>query len=406
MNQFESIRQRLIREVGFKEEYLEARTLRWAARERMSALGIDDESGYWRYLAGNHDEIDALRDLSLVPETSFFRDQIPFEFLPTWFSQRREADRPIRILSAPCSTGEEPYSIAMSLVAAGASLTAFKIDALDISQSVLHTARRAIYPRSRLRNLPAGFLDRYFTKTGADRQIVPELQHAVTFTKANLTDSDFPRARTPYDCVFCRNLLVYLTDAGRQQVLANITHILAPEGLLVVGHAEASYLGRGGNWISVPPVGAFSFQQRKVPSPAMEKPLPTTAHRTFVRDRHPGVDKVSNFRRSAGRASPTTLDRIEQLADAGRLEEAATLCEDVMKHFEPNGRACYLLGIIRSATGRTAEAHELFEKAVQLDPDNLDFRMHLEASRRDREPAPISNRRPSRTTLRTLRPRS
>ena len=176
-----------------------------------------------------------------VPETWFFRDGTPFEFLrrhaTRWAEHHPEGT--LRVLSAPCASGEEPYSIAMTLVDAGFLPGRFVVDAVDVSEPLLDRARRGLYQESALRNCPETMRRRYFSARERGFLLDEAVRAGVTFERRNLIEPGITLPSPPYDVVFCRNLLIYLHQAARRDLVRLLDGCLAADGVLVVGCAEA-----------------------------------------------------------------------------------------------------------------------------------------------------------------------
>jgi chemotaxis protein methyltransferase CheR len=176
-------------------------------------------------------------------ETFFFRDRAPFDnfrtaILPSLLAARRNS-RHIRIWSAAASTGQEPYSLAMTLRELGDVLDGWRIEiiATDLSGGVLQKAEAGIYSQFEVqRGLPIALLIKYFTKVGDMWQIAPELRAMVKFRKFNLL-SDFS-ALGVFDLIFCRNVLIYFDQATKISVLNRLSRIAAADSYLILGAAE------------------------------------------------------------------------------------------------------------------------------------------------------------------------
>ena len=176
-------------------------------------------------------------------ETFFFRDKIPFEhfrefILPTLLDARGKHQR-IRIWCAAASTGQEPYSLAMILKEMEHRLDGCRVEILatDISTEVLEKAKSGIYSQFEVqRGLPIQLLVKYFTKVGEMWQIAPDIRAMVQFRPFNLLH-DFSRFGT-FDLVMCRNVLIYLDQATKIDILERLSRIIAADGYLVLGAAE------------------------------------------------------------------------------------------------------------------------------------------------------------------------
>jgi chemotaxis protein methyltransferase CheR len=177
-------------------------------------------------------------------ETFFFRDKIPFDhlrdtILPLML-QSRASRRSLRIWSAACSTGQEPYSIAMCLKEKGAALAGWRIEIVgtDLSQEVLEKSKAGIYSQFEVqRGLPIQLLVKYFTQTGELWQISPEIRGMVQHRQLNLLQ-DFSHLGM-FDVIFCRNVLIYFDQDTKISVFERLAKSLEPDGMLMLGAAES-----------------------------------------------------------------------------------------------------------------------------------------------------------------------
>ena len=182
-------------------------------------------------------------DAMMTNESFFFRDGKPFEqfrqvVLPRLL-QARAAQKSFRIWSAACSTGQEPYTLAMILKEEQAKLPGWRIEivATDLSREALDRAREGIYSQFEVqRGLPIQLLVKYFKQNGDRWQIAPELRSQITFRELNLL-SDFTSLGT-FDVVFCRNVLIYFDQATKTVILERVSRMMPPDGILYLGGAE------------------------------------------------------------------------------------------------------------------------------------------------------------------------
>lgn len=191
---------------------------------------------------------DALLDLLVVPESWMFRDPAVFEEALR-FVRARLADRPdarLRILSLPCAGGEEPYSVAMSLMRAGVDPRQCAIDAFDLSHAAIARARSGRYTRNAFRGADLAFRERHFTHADGHWTVNADVRAYVRFAQANLLELDAAALAGRYDLVFCRNLLIYFDEAATRRAAAVLAALLADDGLLLSGYAEAPALCRNG----------------------------------------------------------------------------------------------------------------------------------------------------------------
>jgi chemotaxis protein methyltransferase CheR len=209
--------------------------------KRLRALGLDSYAKYVGMLnAGDGgDERRTAVDLLTTNETYFFREPRHFQFLSEWLRQRDRPGRHWRVWCAAASTGEEPYSIAMTLAdALGPSR--WSVTASDISTRVLETARRGVYPMTRLDALPVDSLKRHCLRgTGPETgnlAVDPRLRAQVQFMQINL-NADLPDIG-PFDVVFLRNVLIYFDAETKRRVVARVADRLVAEGCLLVSLSE------------------------------------------------------------------------------------------------------------------------------------------------------------------------
>jgi chemotaxis protein methyltransferase CheR len=245
------VAQRSAIQLAHGKEYLVESRLAPLAKERGFA-GID---AYVRHLRGRSSEADAalIVDAMTTNETSWFRDGGPFDLLRTHvlpgIVAARGANARVRVWSAACSTGQEPYSIAMIAKDVLPSSATIEILGTDIAESVLVRAREAGYSQLEVRRgLPAALVSRFGTTSQGQWQVAPAVRAMVKFAKHNLLDA--PPAG-PFDIVFLRNVLIYFDDATKRSVLARVRRTLGPGGVLVLGAAETA-VGIDDSWVRAP----------------------------------------------------------------------------------------------------------------------------------------------------------
>lgn len=221
--------------------YLVEDRLRGLLRER----GIANLDDLAQRLHGNRrsELADAVAETLTINETSFFRDRTLFSavsssLLPRLLETRRDKRR-LRIWCAGCSTGQEPYSLAMVLDDMTRQLSGWQVEivATDLSRPVLEFAKAGIYSQFEVqRGLPVAMLLRHFNRHGEGWRISDYLRAKVTFRTQNLLT--IPRDYGPFDLVFCRNVLFYFDAATKRRVVAGLAGVLAPDGLIVLGGGE------------------------------------------------------------------------------------------------------------------------------------------------------------------------
>ncbi len=195
-------------------------------------------------LSGSHEDVERdVVEAMTTNETFFFRDRVPFDnfrkvILPHLL-QARQDSRKIRIWCAACSSGQEPYSLAMLLDEEAHRLAGWSVEILatDLSRSVVNTARQGIYTQFEVqRGLPISQLLRYFRQEGERWRINEHLQSQIRFTEFNLLSDYAPLGR--FNVIFCRNVLIYFDVPTKKEVLDRMAKALAPDGFFIMGAAE------------------------------------------------------------------------------------------------------------------------------------------------------------------------
>jgi chemotaxis protein methyltransferase CheR len=185
-----------------------------------------------------------------VNETYFHREDYQFDALlsavmPKVLADRQRAGRPngpVRILSLPCSTGEEPYSIALRLLEDWPPIHTVDVEihAADIDSDVLARAQRGMYGQRSVQRVPRPTLAAYFTPIAAGRyQLDESIRSAVTFHRVNVCDTEAMRVFTDFDVIFCRNVLIYFDELSSRRAAENLYGALRPGGYLFLGHSES-----------------------------------------------------------------------------------------------------------------------------------------------------------------------
>jgi len=212
-------------------------------REYIEEQGAASGTEILHRLRGSNAEYDALLERLLTQETSFFRYPAFFEALEKKILPARqkkktgEAARTLRIWSAGCSTGEEPYSIAIRLCEALKSVGAWDVEILatDISRRALQHAERGTYSERSLQALPAEYIESYFNPVKHGLQVKPRIRKMISFMQMNLAE---PAYVGKIDCIFCMNVLMYFSKNRRFEILRHFYDALEPGGYFLLGHAE------------------------------------------------------------------------------------------------------------------------------------------------------------------------
>jgi chemotaxis protein methyltransferase CheR len=225
-----------------KRYYVERRV-----QERMKATGSQSFASYFARLRMDAlGEVEQLVNAFTVNETYFYRESHQLRCMTSDLLLDRVArigsGNAIRIWSLPCSTGEEPYSIALWLLENWPPVDQFDIEIIgsDIDTRVLEAARAGVFGKRALMHLPAEVVERYFVPVGDEQwRIVDDIRGSVRFAPVNLIDAAETAAFGRFDIIFCRNVLIYFDDASRRVAAENLYESLLPGGFLCLGHTES-----------------------------------------------------------------------------------------------------------------------------------------------------------------------
>lgn len=376
-----AIEQALERAIGLRAESIGSGAIDRAVALRMGSLGVVTVGDYESLLRASSGELQELVEAVVVPETWFFRDAEAIRALreialQEWGPSIPKA--PLRALSIPCSTGEEPYTIAMTLEEAGIPADRCEIHGVDVSLTSLEKARQGVYSKNSFRGADLAYRDRFFRPTGLGFQILPEIKNRVRLARGNILDPDFWTAQSPFDIIFCRNLLIYFDPLGQQKACAALKRFLKPKGYLFGGAAEAAALLRNG-FQPTPRPRAFRVRENGAtakPEPRRASPRPAPIPPAPALDLAQPPPQPTK-QAEAPKPTAAALEEARRLADQGRLGEAAARCEAAIAAGEEAASAHYLLAVVREAQGRPDQALPLFKKAVYLDPNHYEALMSM-----------------------------
>lgn len=239
---FETIRKLLYDHCGIalndrKQDMVYSRLTR-----RLRLTGTKNFREYLEHLeVGHGEEWEAFVNALTTNLTSFFREPHHFPILAEHILG--VSRRPVRIWCSASSTGEEPYTIAMTVIDAFDSYRPpVEIVATDIDTNVLDKARAGVYPLDRLEKLPDGAAKRFFLKGKGPHEgfarVRPELQSLITFKRLNLLDNGWPISG-PFDAIFCRNVMIYFDKSTQRKILERFVPLMTPDSLLFAGHSES-----------------------------------------------------------------------------------------------------------------------------------------------------------------------
>ena len=364
-----------------------------------------------------------------IGETYFFRDKqtlaaLAEHILPELIRDRRGRNQRLRIWSAACCTGEEPYSLAILLQQRFPDLRDWHvtITATDINARFLRKAAAGVYGEWSFRDTPAWLKERYFERTADGRfALVPEIRKRVTFEHLNLVEDVYPSLTTQtnaMDLVLCRNVLMYFTPPQVRKVIGNLHHVLVEGGWLAVGPSEASHTlfprflavdfpgailyrksgekpQAGVSWAPAPPGEAGEFAKpvnelpsrwaAPVPGPSPTEPLPSP-EAPAPAGTSPRSWAVAESHFQAGRyaeAADTLLAALAEcppdpaafsllartLANQGKLAEALAWCERWIAADKLDPAGHYLLAVVLLEQGDPGQARASLQRTLYLEPD-------------------------------------
>jgi chemotaxis protein methyltransferase WspC len=403
-------------------------TVAKAMARRMRDLGVSDEQEYLRQLFSDDAELQQLVELLVVPETWFFRDREAFA-AATSFARNRvmQGRKPVRILSLPCSTGEEPYSMAMALTDAGLRPQSFHIEGIDISEQALELARNAVYGKNSFRGQDQEFRALHFDQRDDRYALHREIRMQVRFSHGNLLAQEPVAAR--WDIIFCRNLLIYFDGPTKQAAIRRLSELLQDDGMLLVGYAEAPVLLQAGFELT-PDRRAFAMRKAQpaqeqelaqspaaaaasqgtsrfrpavlapaLAQPAGKKSLPAPGKPVSAAARMPPSQTISPVSLATPATSATpgmpasapSLEAARALADSGRHGEARKEFEKYLATHPQDPEAYFMLGLLAEREHDVHAAEVCLRRAVYLDPDHYDALCHLALLAEARGDAPVAS---------------
>jgi len=249
---FQRLSEFIYKEYGIKMPPAKKIMLQGRLQKRLRELDITSFREYVDYVfskEGQDNEIIHMIDVVSTNKTDFFREPVHFEFLAQEVVPRFVQDTgmryPLKIWSAGCSSGEEPYTIAIVLMECKEKYPdlAFQILGTDISTRILQTAIDAIYKENRIEGIPLQILKKYFLRskdrTNPTVRLIPEVRKKVAFMRVNLMEPSYP-VPDMYDVIFCRNVLIYFDRATQERVINKLCMYLKTGGYFFLGHSEST----------------------------------------------------------------------------------------------------------------------------------------------------------------------
>jgi len=372
----------LLTNSGLHFERRNQKLLERGITSRMSAIHSASYRDYYDYLSEygeNRQELQKLLQHLTVGETFFFRYRAHFDALRQLVSNGELAGKPLRIWSAGCSTGEEPYSLAMTIMEALPDWRKrdIRILATDINNRSLQRAREGVYRPWSLRATEPRCLERYFNRVGDSYLIRDEVKQLVEFSHLNLQTAAFPQSDGPFrelDVIFCRNVTIYFTLATTRRIIDKFAATLTPTGYLFLGHAEAlTHIST--KFERVSRESGF-YYRKKSPSAVTAAPLtrPRPVKKAVLPDRPPAVPPPPKVLVPRPKVVPVSVPTPEELYrqarelfDAEDFSGAEALLADVLRQEPDHLDALVMKGFVCANRGQFQEALALCGEVVARD---------------------------------------
>lgn len=356
-----------------------------AVKNRMTISGSDHYIEYYRLLQNSKEELDLLIDQVMVPETWFFRGAEAFKLLKEYAIKKasKNNNKYIKILSIPCATGEEPYSIAMVLKECRYKPNEYLIDAVDIANESLRLARNALFTEHSFRELSNNKKNNYFRKTNSGYRLCHSFKNLVKFSRKNIFDMNVNNSEK-YDIIFCRNLLIYFDKETQRKAINKIDTLMSEDGILFIGHGEAGCIA-GSGFQKIDRPNAFAFTKIQGPKYHSKREINIYKNNRVTNCTNFPHLKTAKIEQECDEIiNAPLINRAIKLADEGNLNQAIDTCKRAIQISGISADVLCLLGVIHDAKGDREEAANYYRRAVHLMPSHYKSLMHL-ASHADRD---------------------
>lgn len=419
--EFRSFRDLIAERAGIYFEPGKQDLLRTNILQRMEDCGLSSFADYFQLLSSpaGTKEFDHLLNLIIIPETYFFRDQAQFKALqhsiiPEVLKNKSDSGSSLRIWSAGCSTGEEPYTIALIVAAgmAGMNYPSVQILATDVSNAALEEARRGVYGARSVRDVPKEYLNLYFTKKKGKYFLDESIKKMVEFSYFNLVTEPYPLLEmSGWDIIFCRNVTIYFQHESTKKVIHNFYQSLRTGGYLFAGYSESlRYLSD--EFTTVQVGGTFVYKKeprdkrprkkarrtwrtgrrQRIPSSGRSRRLKALPERkadeiqqicTRAKELlemgkpEPAGDLLAPHVEKATAPENVLLLQAEIFLNQGNLEKAVELCQRIISCEPLSVAGYYLLGVVYRTWEKEREAIKEFRRVLYLKPEHALARFNL-----------------------------
>lgn len=379
--EFELFQQLLVEESGLYFDIDKADSLYSALYERLKEKKCGSYAEYYSLLKFQPEgklELFNLLDLITIGETFFFRNEPQFEALMKYVlpeivqNKMYSADKSIKIWSAGCSRGTEPYSIAIAVMQAVASYQNWNISILgtDINRNVLIRAKEAVYNERDISLLPPEYLCKYFKKDGKNYILNEDVKKLVEFKFYNLVKGPFnlPEFQN-LDIIFCRNVIIYFNSKTINQVITNFYNSLNPNGYLFLGHAENLWqIPNKFTTIEFPNTFLYKKILHQIKKEIIE---PFIAVPDIHLEKLSRQIKQKDKLESSEKSEHAHLAKAIFLANQAKYNEAIAELKKIIQFDNLHSEAYYLYGVLAYKIGNFKEAEEQFKKVIYIEPDTV-----------------------------------
>lgn len=369
-NYFHKILTVLEEEIGLEPESLGYKYIEKSINNTILKLGQIDEKEFYKEIIINKKSLELFIEEIVISETWFLRNRKSFDYLKVYLNQSKILKSNLKILSAPCSTGEEIYSIIFMLYESGISSVNCNLAAWDINQLNLLKAKKAIYKKLSLKELNDIEIEKYFTKDENFYKIKDDyLQYKIDFKQINLTKK-LLEINEKYDIIFCRNLIIYLNEKARKKLISNLKHLLKDDGILLVGDSELNYFLNNG------------FDKIDNNTAIAYKPLPQEINKK-LNNKKKDFKKESLIESISLKIENNTNEKnnieveLQNLISLNHFDKAELICKENINRNKLDWKNYFWLGVIFFIKEDYNKSKDYFLKVLFLNPLEYDTLIYL-----------------------------
>jgi chemotaxis protein methyltransferase CheR len=386
IEEFRRFRDLIHRHSGIYLEESKLDSLRISLVTRATRLGYGTLNDYYDALGRDEREFNELLNLVTINETSFFRFPAQFDALrdsvvPEIMARKEPGDRDLRVWSAGCSTGEEPYSIAMALLDTGITASGWKPQVLgtDVSTTALARAKSGVYGKRAMMNITPDIISRHFERTmSGDYRVNDRVRSIVDFGYQNLIKEPYPLSLMGnWDIIFCRNVTIYFRIESTRRVVRNFFDSLNEGGYLFIGHSE-TLTSISDDFEAVEVGGVFLYRKKPAPprrlvrpDAAAARPARSVSRSAFGRSEPASVSAPVSAHPSGEDPAlgiEAVLERARKDLKEGRPDRVVEAAGSILDADPNNAEAHLLLGYVHADTGDYERALAECHKALAIDP--------------------------------------